>query len=127
MSQVSNWLGAPTRNNMMQFTSFLGLTAPAALRPSRSGRVSPSTESEPACRKSRRVSPSQNRTDLLVSSRNIFAVPLYRCLPQSYTLTNYLFLSNRIRQPARWFKLPIYYVLKNLGAKPLHSCLSCSI
>ena len=61
MSHVSSWLGAPTRNRQMQLTSLAGLTAPAAFSANRSVRLrpEPAMPSAPACRKSRRVRPSQ--------------------------------------------------------------------
>ncbi len=59
MSQVSSWLGPPTSINWMQFTSLPACTAPAALRRRKSGIVRPRKPSDPACRKSRRVTPSQ--------------------------------------------------------------------
>ena len=36
VSQVSNWLGPPTRKSMMQLMSLSGLTAPSASSPNRS-------------------------------------------------------------------------------------------
>ena len=46
-------------------------TAPCAFRPNREFRVRPSAEREPACRKSRRRSPSQNSTARSASRRSM--------------------------------------------------------
>ena len=59
ISQVSNWLGPPTNIKWIQFTSLLGDTAPIALRRKKWGMVSPRKPSDPAWRKSRRLTPSQ--------------------------------------------------------------------
>src|SRR5258707_1104914 len=73
-SQVSIWLGPPTRNSMIQLTS-RSLTAPAAFWAIHWGNVSPSAAREPACRKSRRVRPSQKDTGRSASKRNIGLSP----------------------------------------------------
>src|ERR1700677_514449 len=75
MSQVSNWLGPPTNIKWIQFTSLLGCTAPIALRRKKCGIVSPRKPSDPACRKSRRLTPSQKCAGLSASSRNIGISP----------------------------------------------------
>src|ERR1700678_4233701 len=75
MSQVSNWLGPPTNIKWIQFTSLLGCTAPIALRRKKWGIVSPRKPSDPACRKSRRLTPSQKCAGLSASSRNIGVSP----------------------------------------------------
>ncbi len=59
----------------MQFMSLSGLTAPNAFRLRRSPTLSPRKASEPACRKSRRVIPSQKWTGLSASSLYIAAPP----------------------------------------------------
>src|ERR1700733_9000292 len=71
ISQVSNWLGPPTNIKWIQFTSLLGCTVPIALRRKKWGIVSPRKPSDPACRKSRRLTPSQKCAGLSASSRNI--------------------------------------------------------
>src|SRR5437773_2122278 len=75
MSNVSSWLGAPTRNSMMTLTSLSSSTAPYALSRNRSESVRPRTPIVPACRKSRRVSPSQKCTQRSASNR-IMSWPL---------------------------------------------------
>src|ERR1700733_9879897 len=75
ISQVSNWLGPPTNIKWIQFTSLLVCTAPIALRRKKWGMVSPRKPSEPACRKSRRLTPSQKCAGLSASSRNIGVSP----------------------------------------------------
>src|SRR5439155_2327446 len=75
MSHVSSWLGAPTRNSMMTLTSLSSSTAPYALSRNRSESVRPRTPIVPACRKSRRVSPSQKCTQRSASNR-IMSWPL---------------------------------------------------
>src|SRR5213596_3522988 len=62
-------------NSMMQFMSLLGSTAPKAFKLIRSLTLRPRKASEPACRKSRRVIPSQKCTGLSASSLNIAAPP----------------------------------------------------
>src|SRR5690242_8150896 len=69
-SKVSSWLGPPTRNRKMQFRSFESFfTAPWAFRAKNSGMLRPRNASDPACRKSRRVSPSQKWTAFSASTR----------------------------------------------------------
>src|ERR1700684_32299 len=75
ISQVSNWLGPPTNIKWIQFTSLLVCTAPIALRRKKWGIVNPRKPSDPACRKSRRLTPSQKCAGLSASSRNIRIAP----------------------------------------------------
>src|SRR5262249_1487227 len=77
-SQVSMWLGPPTRSSMMQLTSLscpglgaAGVAEAAALRAKKSGNARPRAERAPAWRKSRRVRPSQKETERLASRRNM--------------------------------------------------------
>src|SRR6516162_6941479 len=78
-SKVSMWLGPPTRKSMMQFTSASGRFAPCSAR-SNDGRVRPSGMSAPAWRKSRRVTPSQNRAGRGASRRSIFSPRIEKVL-----------------------------------------------
>src|SRR5262245_1256189 len=80
-SNVSMCDGPPTRNNMMQLTSESFFGEPEALAPGVSaarrkpGSVSPRGTSAPACKKSRRVRPSQKRTPRRASSRIMAGLP----------------------------------------------------
>src|SRR5439155_19171316 len=91
MSQVSIWLGPPTSIRKMQLVSFFGSTAPKDFSAKKSGRVRPRKASEPACRKSRRVKPSQKWQGLSASSLNIgaplrkeFKTPCRACTSVQY-------------------------------------------
>src|SRR5687768_17949328 len=64
----------------MQLTSREACTAPAALRTSKSFSVRPRKASDPACRKSRRRSPSQKCTLFSASNRNM--TPPARARPE---------------------------------------------
>src|SRR5579884_648171 len=68
-SQVSSWLGPPTRKRRIQFTSLLGV---AACRSASDKLIAPALTA-PTRRKSRRVRPSQVLTPLALSNRNMVA------------------------------------------------------
>ena len=72
-SQVSSWLGPPTKNRRMQFTSF----GPSAACRSPSDRPTAPAPRAPTRRKSRRVRPSQNRTPLLPSKVSMVEAPWF--------------------------------------------------
>src|SRR5689334_17171814 len=74
MSKVSSWDGPPMSINRMQFVSGEPV-APRARRLNQSVRLRPRVASAPACRKSRRLRPSQNSTGLSESSRNMLIPP----------------------------------------------------
>src|SRR5947209_13174682 len=59
---------------MMQLMS-LSCTAPVALSPIQPGSVRPSIDREPACKKSRRLQPSQKETLRSASIRSMFRSP----------------------------------------------------
>src|SRR5213594_1870158 len=106
-SQVSSWLGPPTSINWMQLMSLSGFTAPIALSPRNSGNVRPRKPSDPACRKSRRVTPSQKWTRLSASSLNIV-------YPQFAHKIRLLRKPETDRTPAalKGFSLPIFWPIE---------------
>src|SRR4051812_35300206 len=74
MSKVSSCDGPPMSISKMQLTSLLAV-APRARRLNQSVRLSPRVASAPACRKSRRFSPSQKETGRSASRRNTGSPP----------------------------------------------------
>src|SRR3984957_17453522 len=90
MSNVSSWDGPPINIKRIQFVSFGGVAA-AARSANQSVRLSPRAASDPACRKSRLRSPSQNSTGRSASRRNMIFLPanrfyhsrsIYECFPR---------------------------------------------
>src|SRR5262249_55745220 len=75
-SQGSIWLGAPTRKREVDVRAFFFFAEGRAAFWARNlGSVRPRAAMAPACRKSRRVRPSQNETERLASSRSMVETP----------------------------------------------------
>src|SRR5271155_5186711 len=74
MSKVSSCDGPPINIKRMQLVSAAG-AAPEAFNANQSVKLRPRAASDPACRKSRLRSPSQNSTGRSASRRNMILPP----------------------------------------------------